>query len=245
MTVLDLIKRSMRLLTAINVGDVPTDEEAEDGLLALNSMVDAWGTERLTMYASTRALYAIVAGQQSYSIGRGTSPVADYVADRPMYIDAAGLVIAQSDPTQTLERPIHIIRTDTEWARVRLKGETSTLPIALYYQSSWPNGEIVFWPAPTNNNILALYTPTAVSEFTSLTQVISLPPGYRRALPYNLAADFGPEFGVNKVPDNVLRIADESKRSLKRANVKIDFLRVDKALRSNGGGFDWQLGEPR
>jgi hypothetical protein len=243
MTVLDLIKRSMRLIDALNIGDEPTAEEAQDALLALNSMVDAWGTERLTMYATTRALYAIVAGQQAYTIGRG--PGADYAADRPMYIDAAGLVIAQTDPTQTLERPIYIIRTNTEWARVRLKGETSTLPTDLYYQPGWPNGTIAFWPAPTNDNTLALYTPSAVAEFTSLTQVISLPPGYRRALPYNLAADFGPEFGVKKVPDDVLRIADESKRSLKRANVAIDFLRVDKALRTNGGNFDWQLGEPR
>ena len=243
MTVLDLIKRSMRLIAALNVGDEPTAEEAQDGLAALNAMVDAWGTERLTMYATTRALYAIVAGQQAYSIGRGAG--ADYAADRPMYIDAAGLVIPQADPTQTLERPIYIIRTDTEWARVRLKSEQSTLPTDLYYQPSWPNGEIVFWPAPTNNNTLALYTPSAVSEFTSLTQVISLPPGYRRALPFNLAADFGPEFGVSRVPQDVKDIAEASKRSLKRANVAIDFMRVDPAMRSRGGGFDWQLGEPR
>jgi hypothetical protein len=233
----------MRLLSALNIGDVPTADEEQDGLLALNAMVDAWGTERLTMFTTTRALYAIVAGQQSYSIGRGAG--ADYAADRPMYIDRAGLVIPQSDPTQTLERPIYIIRTDAEWSRVRLKGETSTLPTDLYYQPSWPNGEIVFWPAPTVPNTLALYTPTAVAEFTSIDQTISLPPGYRRALPYNLAKDYGPEFGVAKVPQDVKDIADESKASLKRANVAIDFLRVDPAIRSNGGGFDWQLGEPR
>lgn len=242
MTVLDLIKRAMRLLNAINIGSEPTAAEEQDGFIALNTMVDAWATERLMMYTSTRGVYNITAGQQVYTIGRGAG--ADFAADRPMYVDAAGLIIQQSDPTQVLERPLHIYRTDTEWARVRLKAEQSTLPIAVYFESSWPNMTIAFWPAPTQNNQFALYTPTAVPEFTALTQVISLPPGYRRALPYNLAVEYAAEFGGTP-SDAVLRIADDSKANLKRANVKIDFLRVDQALRPRGGAFDWQIGETR
>ncbi len=243
MTVLDLIKRSLRLLGALNVGDNPTPDEQADGLMALNAMVESWASERMMMFTSTRQVFNVVAGVQVYLIGPTVSG-SDWVAPRPMYIDNAGLLIAGSDPSGAYERPLRIIRTDSEWARVRVKGVTTTLPTALYYQSDFPNGQIVLWGAPSASSSVALYTPTAVSQFTSLTQAISLPPGYARALPYNLAVEFAAEF--QKEPSEiVMGIADQSKTAIKRSNFKLSPIRLHLGIGTSGMEWDYTIGEPR
>jgi hypothetical protein len=248
MTVLDLITRSMRLLGCINIGENPTAPEAQDALLALNAMVDAWATERLMCFTSARNIYNLAQNQQVYQIG----PLGpDWIAPRPEYLDGAGLLLANSDPTQVIEIPLEVLRTDKEWARIHAKGIPSTIPTKLYYDRGYStgvgnlgSGNVALWPIPTVVNQVALYTPTIVSQFTGLTQTISLPPGYARTLPYNLAIEMAPEF--DKEPsDVVVAIALASKDSLKRANLQLDKLRTDLPRGERGGTWDYQLGETR
>ena len=248
MTVLDLIKRSLRLLGAINIGDQPTGEESADALAALNGMVEAWATERLMMYTTARNLYPLVAGQQVYTIGPSG---ADWTAPRPMYIDTAGLIVSNADPTQVLERPLKVLRTDKEWARIRMKAIPSTLPTHLYYDHFFNSspagaGNIALWPVPSAVYQVALYTPLAISQFTAITQTLSLPPGYYRALVYNLAIELAPEFD-REPSDVVVAIAEIAKSNIKRANVRPNALRPTDALiqTNHGGDFDWMLGEIR
>lgn len=247
MTVLDLISRSLRLLGALNIGDNPTAAEAQDGLTALNALVDAWATERLMCFTTSRNLYNLAENQQVYQIG----PLGpDWIAPRPEYIDGAGLVLINSDPTQVLEVPLHVLRTDLEWARIRAKGITSTLPTKLYYDRGFStagnlgSGNVALWPIPTIANQVALYTPFLISQFTGLTQTISLPPGYNRALPYNLAIELAPEFD-REPSDVVVAIALASKESLKRANLQLETLRTDLPRSERGGRWDYELGIER
>lgn len=252
MTVLDLISRSLRLLKAINIGDTPTAAETSDALLALNAMVDAWATERLMIFTTARNVYPLAINQGVYQLGP-QGP--DWIGPRPVWIDAAGLLLANTDPTQIYERPLKKL-TNIEWAAIRMKGLTSTLPTALYYDQYFNNadsstspvgsGNVALWPVPTQLNSVVLYTPQAVSQFSSLTQPIALPPGYARALPYNLAVELAPEFGAEP-SDVVVEIAMESKANIKVSNVVSGMgrLRVDAALRTDGGAFDWTIGETR
>jgi hypothetical protein len=239
MTVLDLIGSSMRLFGA---RETPDAEEAQDALAILNEIVDDWGNERLTMYTSSRAVFPIAAGQQVYLIGPSG---ADWTAPRPPYFDNAGLLLLNSDPTQDLERPIKILTRD-EFRRERIKSLQSTLPTKLYYQPDSPNGTVWLWPAPTQANQIAIYTPTAITQFTSIHQTISFPPGYQRTLRYALAVAYAPEFGRECSP-SVQETANDTKTSLKRKNLvsQVGRLRCDPAMRSHGGRFDVLLGEER
>lgn len=253
MTVNDLINRSLRLLGAINIGDPPTAPEAQDALLALNGMVDAWANERLMIYTTARNLYNLAPDQQVYQIGP-SGP--DWIGPRPTRIDAAGLLLGNSDPTQVYERPLAVIRTDKDWAAFRIKGLQSTLPLGLYYDRWYSNpdsatspvgsGNIAVWPVPTAVNQVALYTPVAVSQFTALTQTIALPPGYQRALTYNLAIELAPEFD-REPSDVVVAIAEQSKAGIKRVNAPsaIGRMRTDPVLRGKGGYWDYTIGETR
>lgn len=258
MTLLDLIKRSMRLLNVLNVGDPPTADEAADGMTAMNSMIDAWGTRRLLIYSTARNIYPLTAGKQVYQLGPNTT-APDWQGPRPVAVDYAGLLLANADPTQAQEMPLHILTTEAEYARIRMKALTSTYPEALYCDRWYNNADpltssvanvgsanIYLWPAPTQANSVALYTPAAISQFTALTQLIALPPGYARALPYNLAVEFAPEFEVTP-SDTVLRIASESLADLARMNWRARKLRADSSLdkSARGGVFDIYLGEDR
>jgi hypothetical protein len=244
MTVLDLIKRSMRLLSATNIGDAPTNEEAQDGLVALNGLIDSFFTQRLMKFSTNRTLYNLQSGKQVYLLGpAAVSP--DWPGTRPSFIDRAGLILLNSDPSQVLEVPLTVLKTDAEWAAIRAKSITSDIPQQLYYDrgfSAAGAGQVALWPIPTASNQVALYTPAELAVFTALTQTISLPPAYTRVLAYRLAIELAAEFD-REPPAAVVAIADEAVASLKRANFTLNILRPD-GLRTRGG-WDYQIGVER
>lgn len=259
MTLLGLIKRAMRLLKVLNVGDEPTADEAADGMEAANAMTDAWATRRLLMYSTARNVYPLAVAKQVYQLGpNAVSP--DWPGPRPVAVDYAGLLLANGDPAQVEELPLHILRTEAEFARIRMKALASTYPTSLYCDRWYNNpnpltsgvsnvgsANVFVWPVPTQVNSVALYTPLAISQFTALTQLIALPPGYARALPYNLAVEFADEFEVTPSA-NVLRIAAESLDDLARANWRPRKLRANASLGGSirgGGAFDVYTGDDR
>ncbi|NCV71604.1 MAG: hypothetical protein EBW55_13090, partial [Betaproteobacteria bacterium] len=77
----------------------------------------------------------------------------------------------------------------------------ATYPGAWYYNPTFPTGTLTCWPVPTSSTLQGvLYTPTPVAEFSALTDVVSLPPGYRRFLRTNLAVELAPTFQVQPSP---------------------------------------------
>jgi hypothetical protein len=243
-TVQDLIYTALRSLgIGLNPGQTPNTAELSDGLAILNRMTNAWATERLTMFTSARTVQNLVAGQQVYQMGPGAP---DWDMPRPQYLDGAGLILTNEDPAEEYETPLVILRTDTEWQRVTVKALPSTLPVALYMEPDWPYAQVALWPAPTAINQIALYVPQAVSQFSSLSDTVSLPPGYEEALVYSLAIHLAPAWNT-EVPATVAALAMSAKDSLKRANVVATMgrLRVDPALQSRRGCWDWVLGVER
>jgi hypothetical protein len=248
-TVLNLITRSMRLLQLVNEGDNPSAAQEQDGLEALNGMVDAWAIDRLLIYATTRAVFPFAGGKESYEIGPNA---ADWVAPRPSFIDGAGLLVTTGTETDELE--IKIWRDD-QWRDQRVKNLSAggNFITRIYYDYGYSNadtaaadvgsGTVYVWPVPIAAGALALYTPAAVAEFTSINQRVALPPGYRRPLAFNLAVEIAAEYGKgSSVPQSVLAIATESKEALQRMNLKLEPLKVDVATRYPGQ-FNIFIGE--
>lgn len=211
----------------------------------LNSMVDRWKAERLTIWEDKRTgPFQLTSGQQTYTIGAGAAGPYGWVTPRPFWIDFAGLVQTVGGGIPVPEYPMAVL-TDFEWAKTVTKTLQSSIPTALWYDRNFDAngcGTIYIWPVPTVANQVALYSPVPVDEFdivNGLTNAINFPPGYRDLLMYSLAIRIAPTFGKQISQDTRQGKAD-AMEMVKTTNLRLDTLRVDDALvRKDGGYWNW------
>lgn len=232
-----ITKRAMRLIKAIAAGETPKAGESQDCLTALNGMVDSWLLERLTIPQVLRTTKVLTSGTQDYTIGVGGA----FNIARPNWIQDVGIIPAGI----TSELPIGPVLSDDEWSQVRIKSQASAFPMSIYYNYAYASGLglISVWPVPNTAPTLVVYTPKAsITEFAALATPYEVPPGYDRAITYNLAVEIASEFS-KPVPDDVMRIAMESKANIKRANIRMFKLGCDTGVLSRGdtgGVYNWR-----
>ena len=242
LTARDIITATLRSIRVLGVGDPLDANDANDALARLNDWLDALALERLTMYHVARSTKLLGNCVQGYTIGNG----GDINIPRPTHIESANLIFNVHDPV-TYEKPIDIW-TEQRWQGCRQKTLESTYPTALYYDHDWQQGlgKIYLWPVPADCGLTALviYTPTALLEFPTLDTSFSFPPGYRRFIRTNFAAEVASEYGKQLTGDQI-QAARHSKAQIKRGNVRPAEMRVDAALVRGYDYFDWRTGEPR
>lgn len=81
-TIRDLITSSFRLLGTIQANEVPSPEDMDNAFDSLNSMLDSWSTEKLSIYSMNQYKFEFNPGQKEYTVGPG----GDWDIDRPMEI---------------------------------------------------------------------------------------------------------------------------------------------------------------
>lgn len=231
-TARDLIKRSLLLIGVVGQGEDVEASEANDALSALNDMLDSWSADSRAVYEESRESFTLT-GASSYTIGSG----GDFDTTRPIRIESAFVRSGETD------YPLRLV-DKKQYARISQKSLSSSYPNYLYYDADYPLGNIVLWPKPISGYTLHLYSLKPLSNIADLDTAISLPPGFSRAIRYNLACEVSPEYGIEP-PLKVQRIADESKEIIDAANEMNDFelLTVDDALLREesfdiyGGGY--------
>lgn len=230
----DIVTAALRELGVLAAGEVATADEANSGLEELNRLVDQWAGERLLIHRVTRTTWTISA-TQNYTVGTGGT----VNVVRPVYLDHVNLIDTSADPDQ--ETPLTPL-TDDGWAAITQKAATATQPTNWYYNPTFPLGTLSLWPIPSSATLQgALYAPQQVSEFASLDEVISLPPGYRRMLVKNLARELAPSYGRALHPE-LKEEAIESKATVKRNNFRPSDLSFDAAVLGGSGSFDIYTG---
>lgn len=234
-TARDIIKGSLRLLGVLASGEDPSSSELSDGLGSLNELVESWSNENLMVYADTEETLPLVGGQQSYSMGVG----GDFDTVRPLNIYRARLQVTSQNPSYDL--PLEIINLE-QWSGTILKTTTSTYPTSLYIDDNYPLCNLKFWPIPSQIENVVLHSQKPLTSFANGSDTVLLPPGYIRALKYNLAIDLAPEFG-KEASMTVATVASESKASIKRLNIKPHYLKSDAANLTNARPFNWLTGE--
>jgi hypothetical protein len=95
------------------------------------------------------------------------------------------------------------------------------IPECLYYDKNYPTATIKLYPYDSGVSTLTLYTTKPLVSFVSLDTVYAFPPEYERALVYNLAIEWSPDFQVEPSP-TVMRIANEAKDAVYTANTRND-----------------------
>jgi hypothetical protein len=186
-------------------------------------MIAGWSNEGLLIHAIT-AETALTLTPGDATVTMGTS---GDITTRPQEIVAAKIKVG------TQEYPVKLLSV-SEYAAIPNKSIDGTIPQALYDDGGYPQRTLTLYPVPSVANQLLLFTKRALSEIASLDTSVSLPPGYDRALIYNLAIELSPEYG-RPVPEAVAMTAMDSKAGLKRKNHRSSYLRVDSALKVRGG----------
>src|SRR5688572_20680891 len=96
-TARQVIVRAFRLVGITAQGEEPTAAEMIDGLAAMNDLIDAWSTQRLTSPTVTRSVVSLVAGTGTYTIGPAVV-APNFVLARPEAIDDVALLLTSSSP---------------------------------------------------------------------------------------------------------------------------------------------------
>jgi len=231
---LDLISSAGRLANILAAGEVFAADEAQDALLTLNQLIDEWNAEDLMIYTVNRNVFTLTPSQQVYTLG----PNGNFNITRPAKIERWS-VIDLTNPGQPLEIPMGDMLTEEQWQAIPVKNITNIWPYSCYDDGNFPLRNLSFFPIPTQANQVVISTWSPLTTYSDLNLVITYPPGYFKALRYNLAVELGAAYKSDMSPA-IMAIAVSSKARVKLMNCDPITLKCDEALRPTplGGGTD-------
>lgn len=232
-TVSDLINSALRLIGQLAEGEVPSAATAQDALTTFNQMVDSWSTERLSVYGTFDQVKNWPPGERKQTLG----PTGTLVGERPILVDDSTFFI---DVGTGLSFPVSLINED-QYNAISTKETTSSYSKWLWVNMTYPDIELSLYPVPTNLLEFHFISVIPLPEAQNLTTVIALPPGYRRALRFNLAMELANEFGVEP-SEQTKRVAMSAKRNLKRINNPDDLMSVPLAMMKWYGKYNIYTG---
>ena len=206
-TALDLIKGAMQHLSVISIGEEPSAEDAEVGLIALNNLLDSWSNDNLMIYAKTLDTIPLIANQQSVTVG----PTGSFVTTRPVFVDAASYIVFQN-VTYMLQK-----WTLTDYNSLVDKAVATGIPTGFFPAMNFPDIQITFAPIPSQAMTFMLWSNKQITTVPLVSTVINLPPGYKLALESALAENIASKFQV-PIPSSVSLLAARSRRALTRTN---------------------------
>jgi hypothetical protein len=228
-TALQLVTDSLKLIGVVAGHEVPTASEQQDSFARLAELVDSWGTHAQTLLVQRRTLVPLTSGVQTYAWGPGeviNEPT-------PMTIDAVSYLVPGSTPTEVFLG----LGSDQAYIEQTQKALVGGPPQQVTYSRTHGPGELWVWPVPGAGVTLACYWKEPLQQFPDLVTPVTLAPGYAKAIRTNLAIELAPEFG--RVVDPVVeRSARESLADIKRANVVLVEVGIDRALTGGGGSYD-------
>jgi hypothetical protein len=217
----DQINRALRLLGVLAENETPSAAMSQDGLMAMNQMIDSWDTERLSVFCTQDQVFTWPAGEYIRTLG----PSGNFIGLRPVLLDEATYF---RDPGTNVSFGIKFINQQ-QYNGIAVKTVTSTYPQVIFVNMGFPDVTMSIYPRPTRDLEWHFISVQKLNEPATLVTDLLFPPGYLRAFTYNLAMEMAPEYGVEPSPQ-VQRIAMTSKRNLKRINNPDDVMSMPYAI---------------
>ena len=222
-TIRAIIKAALRKCGGIIAeGEEPSADLMQDSKEALGTMLDSWSLEELVVYGKLEQVKTWPANSALETLG----PTGSLVGLRPISLYPSTYFTTTGGE---LSYPISLI-TREEYNSIGSKSITSNIPELLHLSPDMPDATLRIYPVPTVEvemhfmSMLALDMPGV-----DLSDEFDFPPGYERALIYNLAIEISPELGIQPSA-TVQRLAVVSKRNIKRINSAKDILGFPSSL---------------
>jgi len=217
-TTLNLITDVLLDMGVIADQETPTAAQSVGALTKLNDLIESWNIDPQKLYGATQYIIPFVANQATYTIGSG----GDLNVARPNAISAAFVRSTSQAASQQQDIPITILN-DQQWADIPVKGMVGTFPYAVWFNMTYPLIEAYITPIATGSNYSLVFWDNNDNATLSLNTVLSLPPGYKRALKYGLYIELAPSYEI-PVPQEIATLAATSKMSIDRQNLQINTL---------------------
>lgn len=228
----DIITRALKALGVLAAGETISGEDAADGLLALNSMLDSWAVDSLFVYAIQYQQHTVVPATHTVTVGPG----GDIDVARPL--DIQGDIVASLGDVDYIVRSI----TRAQYQTIMQKDVNGSMPSVYYYDRAFPVGTISFYPGFGGAYTVKVPVRSQLSEFDTVEQEVALPPGYNRAITYSLAEELASTY-ERDIPISVARIAMSARKAIRRQNAISPVLDGVPDYARSGRSFDIIVGQ--
>lgn len=213
-TAKQIIEGALRTIGVLASGEEGQPAELQDGLSALNGMIDSWSNDSLLIPSYKERVFTLDDQKVTYSYGAG----GDFNAPRPMSVEYAQIV-----DSANFRYPCEIYGVRTWATNIR---PVTIRPSGIYFEASYPMANIHFPTFPYSTDKLVLQVLEPLSTIDSIVEVINMPKGYERALKLNLAVELAAEYN-GKLSQITILQAEQAKRQLKIMNAKVEALTFD------------------
>lgn len=235
---------AMQEINRLGVGETPSADDSDFVLKKANRILDQWNAREVYVWNKQLTTGNLTPNLSPHLIGPGGS--ANFVvAQRPIRIEqnGAGLVINTSTPPVRVQ----LLQWDHErYARETVKTIATTVPFALYYEPDWPNGKLFLWPIPTATYGLELDTWNVLSQFATVQDNFSMPPGYQEALILTIAEGLLGPFGRANEQGLVADLKERAaaaRRIVQAPNIESPTLETDAPTSDKGTYFNFYSGQ--
>ena len=195
-TARDIIKSALRKISALGVGTDLNNEDAQDALSALNTMVASFSVEGGMIYYTSSETFPLTSSA-TYTIGAG----GDFDTARPFDIQSAFTSTGDIDYFMTSY-------DSTEYAAIAQKN-IGGIPKVYFYDNNFPLATITLYYTPVGVSTITLNSRKHLDGFATLDTVYNLPPEYQAMLEFNLAVWIAPEYEREPLP-SVQRLANRT-----------------------------------
>lgn len=240
---LDIFTDALQLLGIMGAGEsAPTAENTEVCRRAFNRIMGQLNTRKRNAYFIRQQSFEFANSQASYSIGTEDNGADFGVSSggRPNKIESANLVMTNSDPV--IQTPLRIINFD-QYDQIQIPALSSEFPNTLYYQPTFPNGTLWFWPAyPSETTFevnLAWWNQFLTVALGQESVDVPLPDGHEDGIVLKLAVKLYPVFPKRSDIEEIKRQASEAWGNIQSLNVPPPVISSTDGIASRGYGFDW------
>lgn len=236
MTYRDVVTNALRELNIIDAEDSASAADASFVLGKLNRIFDRWNALGTPSYVDLFFLPTLTPSLQPHTIGPTGTFWTAALAVRPVSI------VAASRFDGTVKVPI-TIRDEAWWVRQTSPSLTGSIVTDLFYNPTYPNGSLYFWPVPTAAIPIELVLRQAFLSGTLNTDFV-FPPGFEDAVTLTLAEEIAEAFGGTPGP-KLVQGALNARAQLFSSHGKRYPLRSDTGMGGRGGYWDYRTGTYR
>lgn len=213
----ELVKDALLDLGVVRVNGTPPADIAQFVLGRFNRILNDWNATDRAVYSTDYLTFALVPSLSPHTIGPTAATFT--VTQRPVEILGINVLLANTDPV--VRSPVE--QHDGEWwFGLPVPLIETTYPTDFFYDPSWPNGSIYFWPVPTGDNDVEIEVRKVLANVL-ITDTFSMPPGYQSALTLTLEEDIAPAFG-KKLEDRIALAATKARARIFDINDKTPHL---------------------